>query len=218
MSKEERDEFYGLIYPFIFMSSRVSFSNDRMSINFSHRLCLPELPITVLRWSIVPCPLQWMLLPRPSQLCLLWIADLSWTPPNSFSRLFFRCHQSRIRHLWDGTTIDNPSSPSWKSCYCKCYSAHRTHESRFQSHAWLQHSAFCRLFVKRWRTRFRSSEKHESWSRIWKPITNLDRHRHICLHSRHSDRSVGGNPSSKYQVGMVFSSCFLLTPYVFDRR
>jgi hypothetical protein len=48
MSKEERDELYGLIYPFIFMPSRVRyFPSDRMSFNFSHWIPLLEVPITV---------------------------------------------------------------------------------------------------------------------------------------------------------------------------
>ena len=180
-----------------------------LSLKFSHRICVPELPITVLRWSIVPCPLQWVLFLRPWQLCLSWIADLSWTPPNPFSRYLFRCDQSRIRYPWNATVeLESPLSLSWKSCYCKCYSAYRTHERWLQSYVWLWDSSFCRLFIKHWRTRLRillrSSEEHESWSRIWKFITNLDMPGHICLHSWHPDRGVGGNLSSKYKVGWFY--------------
>ena len=84
------------------MSFMVRFFLKRSSFchfNFSHRICLPELPIIVL--LILPCPLQWLLLPRPRQRCLSWIADLSDAPPNSFSGNFLRCHQSRIHNLWD---------------------------------------------------------------------------------------------------------------------
>ena len=50
MSKEERDELYCLIYPFIFTPSGVRYgSNDHLSLPFSHWIHLLEVPITVLR-------------------------------------------------------------------------------------------------------------------------------------------------------------------------
>ena len=50
MSMEERDELYGLIYPFISMSSRVRCFLKRSCLchlTFHIELCLPELPITI---------------------------------------------------------------------------------------------------------------------------------------------------------------------------